>query len=772
MAASFEGREAPGVDIPGGAPVRRIDKSSLAALGRKVKDNFTQYKSDRYVAEQRWLRAQRQYLGVYDPEVDNVIARGQSRAYPRITRTKVVSTVSRLMNLMFPGDERNWMLKASPSPDLSPQDVQEAVEAYLRGRPASDAGPPSREVIAAAIKARADADAVQLAELVDDQLQELGGDQSQDYVTLNRRVVRSGAIYGVGLLRGPFAVETTTRSWIYADPAPEPAQEPDMYGVVAPAVVSSPYKLQSSTRYKPVFEFLSVWDFYPDMSAKTLREMSGYFVRSVMTRSQLLALAKREDFFGDVIRDYVRANPTGDYLATAFETELKTMGVRVSARTQKAQGERYEVFTWHGQTTGSMLAECGVDVPEKRLVDEVASEIWVIGDKVIKADMNPWDRLGVDVPSLHAFIFDEDDTSPLGQGLCDIIRDTQMGACNVARMMLDNASVVCGPMVEVNEQLLAPGQDTTTLEAYKIFRRDGDEDPMLAQYPAVREIKVESHIAELQSVLRMFYEWADSETFVSPQTGGDNSLPSEPMRTIGGASMLRGDAALPFKDIVRNYDTLTASVIGALVAFNRQFNPDAAPKGDYDVIPRGATSLIAKELRAIQIMQTTAQLSPDEKLRIDLTKLTRAKFAALDLNDMVLPDDQIAQTIARQEQQMQQQTQQQQQMFEAQLRTMLADAFKSIQQGVKNAANADAQQASSALDILRQAGMMGGYGEVRGVVDGGMVDGGMVDVGQGDGVEGVAAGGGQVGAGGADAGGSADPGLRPSPALDAILGGA
>ena len=45
--------------------------------------------------------------------------------------------------------------------------------------------------------------------------------------------------------------------------------------------------------------------------------------------------------------------------------------------------------------------------------------------------------------------------------------------------------------------------------------------------------------------------------------------------------MLRGDAALPFKDVVRAYDRFTQSVLLSLVQFNRKFNPKRAAAGDY-----------------------------------------------------------------------------------------------------------------------------------------------------------------------------------------------
>jgi hypothetical protein len=102
--------------------VSEPSSSELGTLAGTYKARFTRYESDRRLAEQRWLRNLRQYMGIYDPEIERQLMPSRSRAYPRITRVKCISVLSRLMNLMFPGTERNWELTPSPEPDL-PQDV-------------------------------------------------------------------------------------------------------------------------------------------------------------------------------------------------------------------------------------------------------------------------------------------------------------------------------------------------------------------------------------------------------------------------------------------------------------------------------------------------------------------------------------------------------------------------------------------------------------------------------------------------------------------------
>src|SRR5208282_337434 len=129
-----------------------------------------------------------------------------------------------------------------------------------------------------------------------------------------------------------------------------------------------------------------------------------------------------------------------------------------------------------------------------------------------KCCLDPWATLGVEVKTLHHFLFDEDDTSPVGFGLPNAIRDSQMAIAAATRMLLDNASVVCGPNLELNTDLLRGDQDLTSTSAYKIWYRTGTGPD--AQFPAVRNLSIDSHLPELQQIVEMFIKFADMETFV------------------------------------------------------------------------------------------------------------------------------------------------------------------------------------------------------------------------------------------------------------------
>lgn len=679
----------PAVKVPHAedAPVKKLSSVELQRLGQRLGSLFEQYRSDRRLAELRWLRCERQYLGVYDPEVERDLQAGRSRSYPKITRVKCLSVLSRLMSLMFPGNERNWELKASPSADMKPKDVQEAIAAAKKRDSDAGADPATLDLdyVLSAIKMLANKRAEDLSVMIDGQLEELGGHQTLDYIQLNRKVVKSGIIFGLGVLKGPYAEETESTTWsLGSDGQPKP---------------------KTSKSYKPMFEWINIWDFYPDMSAKNFRAMDGYFLRKVMSRAQLRKLADRPDFFGDLIKDFLIKNRQGNWLPLEFEQELRAMGVKSNTNEQKTETSKYEVRVWHGQTSGELLQLAGVNIDPDKLADDMDAEVWMVGDNVIKATLNPWKELGCEVNTVHTFLFDEDDTSPVGQGLPSVMRDSQMAVSAASRMLLDNASVVCGPNLELNTDLLRPDQDLTSTSAYKLWYREGTGAD--AAQPAVKNVQIDSHLQELQQVLELYKKIADEETFVGPATGGDMSnSASEPMRTAAGASMIRGDAALPFKDIVRGFDTFTQSVLYSMVQFNRTLNPDQTPEADYDIIARGATSLVAKEVRGLQIDQLAATLTDEEKQEIDMRKLAKERLKVRDMGDLLVSDEEsdrrkkAGAASAEQQQDMMQKT------AEATVRKLLSDAYKNIAAAQAKSAEAGATSVTTALELLER-GLIG-----------------------------------------------------------------
>jgi len=299
--------------------------------------------------------------------------------------------------------------------------------------------------------------------------------------------------------------------------------------------------------------------------------------------------------------------------------------------------------------------------------------VWMIDDIVIKAKLAP---LGQNINSHHVFVFEDDDLSICGNGQCDVLRDTQLSLCETVRAALDNASVI-GPMAEVNTDMLTPGQ-TYSLAKHKTWFREsqgGQSDAI----PAVRNISIDSHLPDLLQLVQLFLGFGDKESGLPPASLGDTSGGgSEALRTSKNASMFLGAAALPIRDTVRNFDTFTISMISALVAWNKRYDPNPTRDGDSDVIARGSTSLIAKEVLAQALENFRAGLTPEDMPYVKMGALLKVRARANDIpvDEIMEDDDKAEQKIKAQQDAQMQQMQGQAAMVEAKVKLDLASALE------------------------------------------------------------------------------------------------
>lgn len=644
--------------------------AELSALGKRLHTDYGQYKKDRRPVEEEWLRNLRQFKGKYDPEIIKHIGEDQSKAYPKTTRTKVVNTVARLMEMMFPQTEKNWGISPSPIPRLSVEDLQSVLDS-LRAE-----GNPTEDDVNKAVKEFAAVKAERMEEAIDDQLDEIG------YVDLARKVVASAVKYSIGLAKGPLVKRRT--------------------GVTYRASASGAWEAHEVEERAPYLEHVSVWDWYPDLSAKQFDQMDAEFQRHIMSRAQVAELARRPDFFSAPLKKWLADHTSGNYVELWWETDMRADPMsKDRAQVGNIGARKYELWERWGVVFGRDLHAAGIPVPEDKMDEAQHANVWGIDDTVIKVAMHPFDGKA---QMYHKFVYEDDDVNLTGAGLPPIVRDSQMAIAEAARMTLDNASLVCGDMVEMNIDLLLPGQ-SPNLHARKTWLRTGSGPE--ATVPAVRAVQMNSHIPELLSVIETFRGFADEETTLPPPAMGDPTRGgSEALRTTGGVSMLLGAAALPIRDVVRNFDKFTTSVISAMYHWNMEFSPRPSIKGDYSVIARGATSLIAKEVLATSLDQFAATLSDDDRLNVDTRKLLEHRMKARDLPKDVLRSKEEAQNaMAQRAEEAAAQAALQGQAATADIRATIAQAFRDVATGVKAQADANTGTFEAIVEGTRDDGI-------------------------------------------------------------------
>jgi hypothetical protein len=250
---------------------------------------------------------------------------------------------------------------------------------------------------------------------------------------------------------------------------------------------------------------------------------------------------------------------------------------------------------------------------------------------IIKAMVSPVE--GAEIP-YYFYYFDKDETSIFGDGIPEIMRDPQTLYNASIRAMLDNAAISAGPIIEVNVDLLADGEDPTDLYPFRIFQRIGSG--IDANTQAIRVTKLPSYTNEFLGLVQFFQTTADESTTIPRSMSGMDEMQGAAAKTATGMSMLMGAANITLKDQVHFFDEgVTRKFIKAMYFWNMEFNPKEGIKGDYNVVARGSKSLIAKEVKMEQINQFLALTNnPIDQQYIKRDVLLRELSEVFDLDKL------------------------------------------------------------------------------------------------------------------------------------------
>ena len=601
-------------------------------LAITVRSRFKEAETARKEIEQRWLKDLRQYRGQYDPEVLSRLHQNRSKAFIRITRNKVKTVDSRLVDLLFPANgDSNWSIKPTVIPQLSDQHMAQIVSMMKQ----SGAKQITREMLETAVKAFADDKATKMGTKITDQLSQM------NYRETLRNVIHSGNLYGTGILKGPMIMLSKNSSYTQTEGKDGKFE----------------WKLESKDELLPYIEHVPVWDFYPDMTSYCIDDCRYAIQRHKMNKRQLLDLSKRSDFMSDKITDYIEEAQEGDWQDKYFDTQLKEIGDRSSMKfDSRKAGRKYEILEYWGFLDASDLEAMGANIPEELRGElEIAANVWVLGDKVIKAAVS---HLGDLQWPFFTYYYDKDETSIFGEGIPTILRDIQELVNSAFRAMLDNAAISAGPQFEVNLDLLAEDEDPTDIHPFKVWLRTGEGADANAEVVRVKEMP--SHTGEFLQMCKAFEDYADEVTTIPRFMWGDNQPGIG--RTASGLSMMLGSANITIKDQVKNFDDgITKPFITGMYHWNMKFMEDDAIKGDYDIRAEGMASLVAKEVYSQSLMQFANMANnPAYASMVRHDVLLRCIVDSLELSDhnLVLSDGEI-----KSNQQMQQQQQQAQQAF-------------------------------------------------------------------------------------------------------------
>ena len=600
--------------------------ADVASIIPFINERYQRSEDYREQDEDRWLRAYRNYRGLYGPDVQFTEAE-KSRVFIKVTKTKTLAAYGQIVDVLF----ANQRFPLSVDPTELPEGVVEDVNfdpqepEQLRGDTALSTSPygfagdgndlepgatsqslqeklgvvqnklepvseklkegPGKTPTAITFSPAMIA-AKKMQKKIHDQLEESGAGKHM------RNSAFEMALFGTGVMKGPFATDKEYPNW------DDEGNYDPMFKTV------------------PQVQHVSVWNFYPDPDANNMDEAQYVIERHKMSRSQLRSLKKRPYFRGQVIDEVIAIGE--NYTKKYWEDDLSDYAPETSI-------ERFEVLEYWGMVDVDMLEDQDITIPDElKDFDELQANVWVCNGKLIRMVLNPFKPSKI---PYHAAPYELNPYSFFGVGIAENMDDTQTLMNGFMRMAVDNAVLSGNLIMELDETNLVPGQDLS-LYPGKVFRRQGG-----APGQAIFGTKFPNVSSENMMLFDKARQLSDESTGMPSFAHGQTGV-SGVGRTASGISMLMGAASGGIKTVVKNVDDYLLRPLGeGFFRFNMQFDFDPEIKGDLEVKARGTESLMANEVRSQRLMQflqvaSSPALAPFAKFQYVIREIA----ASLDLD--------------------------------------------------------------------------------------------------------------------------------------------
>jgi hypothetical protein len=565
---------------------------SIDGLVSYINERYTRSEESRRKDETRWLRAYRNYRGLYGPDVQFTETE-KSRVFIKVTKTKTLAAYGQITDVLF----SNNKFPLSVDPTVLPDGVVDSVSSDPKGTPSPKTGPteiPYGEEGSANIPKDFDLDkleellgsmkddlkdlpnlkegpgatptsmtfspamvaAKKMEKKIHDQLDETGASKHL------RSTAFEMALFGTGVMKGPFATNKEYANW----------GEDGTYSPLIKTV--------------PEASHVSIWNFYWDADANNTDECQYVIERHKMSKTKLRALKQRPYFRGNVIDQLIDEGET--YVKKYWEDDLRDYAPNFGV-------ERFEVLEYWGNVDIELLQENDIIIPDDMLnAGELQANIWYCNGKILRLVLNPFKPAKI---PYYAVPYELNPYSLAGVGVAENMDDTQTLMNGFMRMAVDNGVLSGNLVFEIDETNLVPGQDLSVYPG-KVFRRQGG-----APGQALFGTKFPNVAAENLQLFDKARQLADESTGMPSFSHGQTGV-SGVGRTASGISMLMNAASGSIKTVIKNLDDYLLGPLGqAFFNFNMQFDFDKEIKGDLEVTAKGTESLMANEVRSQRLMQ-------------------------------------------------------------------------------------------------------------------------------------------------------------------------
>lgn len=582
-------------------------EDALAAHVQREYTNARMHKMNAGITE-RLLRNLRAKKCKYQPDEETLLG-PYNDVYIGLCALKARAAASWLIDIVSSNIEKPWTLEPTPEPELPEREMEQAIDMLLQELPnfgsfeaLKDRAVQIKSALQSFLQKEAQNSTQRMETRINDQLTEA------DWLDIYAQFIDDLTVFPTAFLRGPVEENILNPEW-------------------------DGNKFEVTQRAVPRMRLISPFDAYPAPNATSIQNSSYFIEAREWQHSDVHKLIGVPTFLESNIRQVLREYENG-YVPTKMEDNIRADLEDKDKILRHKKG--LEVVIYNGKIQGKDLAKKGVIVDDPQKFYE--AEIWVIGAYTIRAVLNP-NPLGQ--RPIYSTSYVKVNGDIWGQSVIDLVYETQR-VCNAAvRALVRNMGYASGPIGEVVSDRLADSDDETAISPYKIFRVGPDITGTGA--PAFRFHNVASIAPDLMGVYERFAKIADDLSGVPAYVLGNPQVAGAG-RTLGGLSMLMGNAAKGIKNVQLNIDRdVISRVVSAFYYYNMITSDDIGIKADAKVVARGATGLLQRELaqsRTVEILQLLTpyvQAKYIDKSAIDIILRNILQNTGLPV-DKIIPD--------------------------------------------------------------------------------------------------------------------------------------
>lgn len=637
-------------------------KNSLAAIVGRLEKEAQDRVGKRKSIEKRWIEDLEQYHGRYDEETQKKLREAErSQLFINLTRPKTDAMSARLMDLLFPTDDKNWGIQPTPVPSLTEQanaavkTAQEARQAAIQARQQAEAqqqqNPAMGQIQGNAQALEAQADQAEeaaallhaaieegrkradlMAQEIDDQLKE------SQYPAAMRDMIEDACKMGTGVCKGPVTGDKVRKGW-KRKPQIDPATGQQVQG---------DYSLQYSAGNQPAMRYVDLWSFFPQSDARTIEASEGVFQRHLENEKGMRRLARLPGFDKDAIRDLLRDKPR--HAAPEYLTSLRN----ITGSNEQISSDVYHVWEYSGPLSVEDMRGLAMAAGDKDTLNDLAevdelqetnAVVWFCQGQLLKFSIYPFDS-GECMYSV--FNLAKDEASIFGYGIPAIMRDPQAALNAGWRAMMDNAGIASGPQIIVSQSQIEPADGNYTITPRKVWIA---KEGIPRDKSAFATFDIPMRQEELANIIAIAKQFIDDMTAMPQMTQGEpGTLPKN--TPYGTTVLMTNNSNIIYRRIVKNFDDdVTTPNIRRFYDWNMQFSTRDEIKGDYDVDARGSSVLLVRELQAQNLFAIAIQLGshpkygPMLKDRNVLKKLFQSMMVPAD--EVLLTDEEIDAALAQ-----------------------------------------------------------------------------------------------------------------------------